>query len=80
VHVKLPEVFWQVAWLEQLLVPAVHSFTSLQVTPLPVKPGKHAHWKPPGLFVHVAFALQFAVPCVHSLMSVHTVPLPLGSV
>jgi hypothetical protein len=42
-HVKLPDVFWQVAWLEQLLVPAVHSFTSVQVTPLPLKPGRHAH-------------------------------------
>jgi hypothetical protein len=35
-HMKLPFVFVQVAFGLQLLVPAVHSFTSVQATPLPV--------------------------------------------
>jgi hypothetical protein len=35
-HVKEPGVFVHVAFALQLLIPAVHSFTSVQVTPLPV--------------------------------------------
>jgi len=34
--VKLPDVFVQVAFVEQLFGFAVHSLTSVQVTPLPL--------------------------------------------
>ena len=59
-----------VAFALQLLLPCVHSLTSVQVTPLPLKPGLHAQVKLPAVFVQVAFALQLSLPCVHSLMSV----------
>jgi hypothetical protein len=74
-HVKEPGVFVQVAFALQLLIPAVHSFTSVQVTPLPVKPALHAHVNEPVVFTHVAFALQLFVP-VHSFTSAQVTPLP----
>jgi len=38
-----PGMLLQVAFALQLLAPVVHSFTSLHVTPSPLKPGLQAH-------------------------------------
>jgi len=75
--VKLPGVFVHVALALQLSVFAVHSFTSVHVTPLPVNPGLHAQVNPPVVFVQMALALQLSVFAVHSFTSVHVTPLPV---
>ena len=72
-----PAVLVQVPFALQFAVPLVHSLTSVQVTPLPVKPVLQAQVNDPTVLVHVALALQFAVPAVHSFTSEHVTPLPL---
>jgi hypothetical protein len=69
-------VFVQAAFGLQPPLFAAHSFTSVQVTPLPANPALHAHMKLPFVFVHVAFELQLLVPAVHSFTSVQATPLP----
>jgi hypothetical protein len=76
-HVKDPGVFVQVAFAWQLSVLAVHSFTSVQVTPLPVKPVLQAQVKLPRVFRQVAFALQLSVLVVHSSTSLQVNPSPV---
>ena len=77
-QLKLPTVFAQVALPLQFAAPDVHSLTSLQLTPLPLKPGLQAQLKLPGLLVQFALALQLLLPPgPHSLTSVQLTPLPL---
>jgi len=75
--VKPPTVFVQVAFTEQLPGFAVHSLTSLHVTPLPLYPALQAHVKLPDVFVQVAFGEQLPGFAVHSLTSVQLMPSPL---
>jgi len=56
---------------------AVHSSTSEQEVPLPVKPELHEQVKPPVVLVQVELASQSSVLAVHSLMSEQEVPLPV---
>jgi hypothetical protein len=49
---------------------------SVQVTPLPPKPGRQAQLKLPTVLVHVAFAEQLSVLSRHSLLSTHEMPSP----
>jgi len=55
-QVKLPDVFVHVALASQVLVPVVHSSSSVQVVPSPVKPGLHVHVELP--LGQAAFAPQ----------------------
>ena len=73
---KLPAVLVQVAFAEQLSVPSAHSSVSLQVTPLPLNPARHAQVKLPGVFAQVAFTSQLSVPSRHSSSSVQLTPSP----
>ena len=57
-HVKLPGVLVQVASAWQLSVARVHSLSSVQSTPLPVKPVLQAQEKLPSVFVQRASAWQ----------------------
>ena len=66
----------QVALAEQLSVPRVHSSSSLQVVPSPVKPLLQSQVKLPTVLVQVASAAQVSVPSVHSLESVQVAPSP----
>ena len=77
VQVKLPGSLEQVAFGLQLSVFAVHSFTSVHVTPLPVYPVLQVHVKPPVVFWQAAFALQLSEFAVHSFTSVQTIPVPV---
>ena len=74
---KLPVVLVQVALASQSSVLSVHSFTSEQLVPSPVKPDAQAQVKPPVVLVQVALASQSSVLSVHSLTSVQLVPSPL---
>ena len=58
---KPPWVFVHVALALQLSVFAVHSSTSLHVTPFPVNPALHVQVKPPCVFAHVAWLEQLSV-------------------
>jgi hypothetical protein len=71
-----PGVLEHAALGEQLCVPVEHSFTSVQVVPVPVNPGLQAHVKLPWVLAHAAFAEQLWVPAVHSLTSLHVTPFP----
>jgi hypothetical protein len=75
-QVKEPAVLVQVALAWQLCVPAVHSLTSAQLTPLPLNPELHAQLKPPWVSVQVALAWQLWVPRAHSLTSPQVLPSP----
>ena len=57
-------------------VPAVHSFTSEQVVPFPVKPLLQLHEKAPAVLVHVASDEQPPLFVAHSFTSVQLVPSP----
>jgi hypothetical protein len=54
-----------------------HSFTSPQVTPLPVKPALQAQVRLPTVFVHVAFALHPPLFVRHSFTSPQVNPSPV---
>jgi hypothetical protein len=71
-----PAVFVHTPFVEQPCVPAVHSFTSLHVTPSPVKPLRHEHEYDPVVFVHVASAEQPPLFVAHSFTSLQTTPSP----
>jgi hypothetical protein len=77
VHVKLPAVFAHVAFALHPPLLVAHSFTSVQVTPSPVKPGLQAHVKDPRVFLQVPLALQLLVPAAHSSMSLQVKPSPV---
>src|ERR1044071_6104877 len=54
-----------------MAIMVVHSSTSVQMKPLPMKPGLHVQVNEPGgLFEHVALTSQPAVPRAHSSISV----------
>jgi hypothetical protein len=77
-QVNEPGVFVHVATGSQLLMFGEHSFTSVHVTPLPVKPAVQAHVLLPTVFVQSAFALQPPLFVRHSFTSVHAVmPSPV---
>lgn len=67
-HSNEPVVLMHSALPSQLSVSAVHSFTSVHVTPSPEKPLTQAHSKEPFVFWHVA--------CTSQLSSWHVMPLP----
>jgi hypothetical protein len=67
----------QMASVLQLCVLRVHSFKSVQVTPLPVQPTLQAHVKDPVVLVHVAPMWQLCRPAVQKLISVQVTPLPV---
>ena len=54
-----------------------HSFTSVQVIPLPVYPALQPHVYAPSVFVQVAVVAQVSVPAAHSLTSVQVTPSPM---
>ncbi len=58
VQVSKPTVLAHVALAWQLCVPAAHSFTSAQETPLPMNPGEQVQVNEPIVSAHVALAWQ----------------------
>lgn len=76
-QVRPPGVLVQAAFALHPPLFVEHSFTSVQVTPSPVKPLLHAQVRPPGLLVHAALGLQPPLLVRHSLVSVQVTPSPV---
>jgi hypothetical protein len=71
-----PSVLLHVALREQLRG-VLHSSTSLQTRPLPLKPVLHAHVNEPFVFAQRALAGQLCVVLLrHSLLSLQATPSP----
>jgi hypothetical protein len=77
VQLNEPALLVQVALALQLCVLPLHSFTSVQLTPLPVKPSLQAQENDPSELVQVASAWQLFALLLHSLTSAQLVPLPV---
>ena len=56
--------------------PSLHSFTSVQVFPFPVKPSLQVHVYEPKVLLHLPFSEHGFTVSVHSSMSLHSMPSP----
>jgi len=75
-QVNDPSVLLHVASGEQLSVPRIHSFTSLQTAPEPVHPALHRQVKEPSVSAHVASGAHVSVPRLHSSTLAQIKPFP----